>query len=265
MRSWRDFDSRSLWLVKLWRDANSRSRTTFGDKVGPAVAKSEQQLSKFAEKAGYSAAQITELINLVAQFEQNAELEDYLAIRQSFPELRLSTKRFLGVSQTYSLLADPRGQEFGHEVMSRIYRADENAIDAVSLKLMQWLSVRRKLPAKGRGYLVARRDAVSEAFVDYVLAIMLEGLASEAKIPHSIMVLIRDRLCGAWPDLYATHLSRKKQWRAASNVVKRGVPARVSVNKLAKAARIPHSTAQRWLKDDDFQKILAAQRRLSSS
>jgi len=80
----------------------------------------------------------------------------------------------------------------------------------------------------------------------------------EVRIPASLVVLIRHQLTGTNPDLHAAHLTKQQLFILARFIAEK-LPSdkKLSINKLASIARIPRSTAARYLKDKEFQDWLA--------
>src|SRR5258708_8258024 len=70
----------------------------------------------------------------------------------------------------------------------------------------------------GPGHIEKRRGAISDPMVNFLIATMLEALdwhEETFRVPASLIVLIREQLCGSNPDLYEAYLSREKRKRAA--------------------------------------------------
>jgi hypothetical protein len=139
--------------------------------------------------------------------------------------------------------------------------AFEPDIDELSLRLMECLVARDKLPKSGPGYVEKHRQAIGDALVDYLIVIMLEAMEwnkdNPIVIPSSLIVLIRDRLCGPDPDLARFLRSKEGQETAAFLAAQYFKPdEKISYGKLARLASVSPSTAARWLADPLFQQIL---------
>jgi hypothetical protein len=131
----------------------------------------------------------------------------------------------------------------------------EHSVDALSLHLLECLAARDRLPKDGPGHIEKRRNAISDATVNYLIATMLEWLAlNGARFPISLFMLIRRQLCGPNPDLHQAYLSRTKRiWTAMEVGGKLQPGEKLSVNKLAKMTGAPRATAARWLATGGFE------------
>ena len=102
----------------------------------------------------------------------------------------------------------------------------------------------------------------------FLIIIMLEAYdwnSDYSRVPASLIFLVRHRLCGVWPDLYREHLAIEKRQNAAINVgVNLPDGEKVSINKLARLARVTRSTAARWLADPEFDRWIQFGRRLAT-
>jgi hypothetical protein len=121
---------------------------------------------------------------------------------------------------------------------------------------------RSKLPTAGPGHIAARKKAISDPMVNYLIVTMLEAHnwhddEDTFRIPVSLVVLIRHQLCGTEPDLHKECRARQHRQYAGFLVGKRLAPGeKVSVRKVADMVCIPRSTAARWLADPVFQHAL---------
>lgn len=133
--------------------------------------------------------------------------------------------------------------------------------DELSLRLMECLITKEKLPNSGPGNIEARRNAISDALVDYLIVIMLEGTewnkeTAPNQIPSSLIVLIRERLRGAWPDLRKEYLSSAERDAAVYLAAHHFETfEQISVRKLEQLSGKSRMTASRWLKDPKFKDL----------
>jgi len=132
-------------------------------------------------------------------------------------------------------------------------------MDELSLRLMERLVAREKLPKKGPGHIEMRRNAISDALIDYLIVMMLEATdwnteSQPNEIPSSLIVLIRERLRGAWPDLRKAYLSSEERDNAAHSAARHFETfEQISVRKLERLSGKSRMTASRWLKDPRFK------------
>jgi hypothetical protein len=147
--------------------------------------------------------------------------------------------------------------------------ANEHSIDALSLCLLELLVARSKLPNSGAGYIQKRRCAISDATINYLVVYMLEALdrhGESIRIPASMVVLIREQLCGSRPDLLQTYHSRQQLYNAAvfAGQYCHYTNTPISVRRLAVIGNVGRSTAARWLADKDFQQSFEYGRKLAA-
>jgi hypothetical protein len=130
----------------------------------------------------------------------------------------------------------------------------------VALRLLELLLERDKLPKTGPRSIDRRRKAISDAFVNYLITTTLEAYdwnEDVYRVPASLVVLIRNQLCGSTPDLHAEFRLREHKKNVAIAVAQQlKRDERLSINKLKQLAGIPRTTAARWLNDPYFQRWL---------
>jgi hypothetical protein len=98
---------------------------------------------------------------------------------------------------------------------------------------------------------------------------MLEALDRRGelvRLPASMVVLIREQLCGSRPDLLQTYRSRQQLHNAAAFAGQycHYTNKPISVRRLAATGNVGRSTAARWLEDKDFQRWFEYGRQLAS-
>jgi hypothetical protein len=101
-----------------------------------------------------------------------------------------------------------------------------------------------------------RRNAISDAFINYLAAMMLKGYyerRATARLPGSLVVLAWHQLCGQNPDLGKEGRSREARYMVGFSIGRQLEPDEtLSVRKLAIMANRPRSTAARLLLDKHF-------------
>ena len=100
------------------------------------------------------------------------------------------------------------------------------------------------------------RSAISDSFVNYLIAMMLEAIewnrADRVVIPSSLILLIRDRLCGPMPGLRKSYVADIKRDRATMIAAELSLSKNLSVRNLARLAGVKKTTASGWLSDPRF-------------
>jgi len=227
-----------------------------------------RKLDELAKAIHLSGERLEAFKQLVFSYRRKPTIENYVRIRRQFPEVEIQVVRFGGFEILFAFEEEFKKNGIDPQLVVRMLDADEPSIDELSLCLMERLIAKDNLPKDGPGYLESRRNAISEATVNYLIAVMLEALDwndAEIRIPASLIVLIRDRLCGTNPDLHTEYLSREHRKNAAivAGQIFNARGEGISVRKLAKALTVPLSTAARWLADEEFLKWVEFGRKLA--
>jgi hypothetical protein len=209
---------------------------------------------------GWSLERLKSFIDAVVTYRKDASIQNYLSIRQKFPEVEIQVAHFGGIDALFSLEADFKDQGINPDLIAGALDADEPSVDELCLHLLELLSERHELPKSGPGFIDRRRKAISDASVNYLITTILEAYdwnENVYRVPASLVVLIRHQLCGAQPDLDVEYRLRERKKNVAMGVAQCLKPEeRLSINKLKLLAGIPRTTAARWLRDPYFKSWL---------
>jgi hypothetical protein len=225
------------------------------------VRKRSEEIDATAKKLGWSPERLTLFKKKVAFYRQEPTCANYLEVRRTFPEVEIQIARFAGLDPLHSLEDEFKKNNIDPQLIAAALDANEPSVDKLSLRLLELVVARDNLPKDGPGHIQKRREALSDAMVNYLIIVMLESLDWHEEIfrvPASLIVLIRHQLCGPTaPDLHAEYLAKEKRNNAAFAVSQILQPGEeLSVGKLAKMANIPRTTAARWLKQEDFRTLV---------
>lgn len=238
---------------------------TFKDKDGAEVfarqkEKRRQEINARIGLLGWSLERLNAFTDAVVAYRGNASIQKYLSIRQNFPEVEIQVARFGGIDALFALEADFRDQGINPDLIAGALDGDEPSVDALCLRLLKLLTERDELPKNVPGYINRRRNAVSDASVNYLIITILEAYdwnEDVYRVPASLVVLIRYQLCGLQPDLDVEYRLRERKKNVAMAVAQLLKPdERLSINKLKQLAGISRTTAARWLSDSSFQRWL---------
>jgi hypothetical protein len=220
----------------------------------------KREIEALARKLGWSSERLRWFTQLVVEYRSEHSIETYLQIRREFPEVDIQVGQFSGIDPLFALEEEFKRHGIEPQLIASVLDADEGAIDALCLQLLELLVARDKLPKDGPGHIEERRNAISDATVNYLIVTMLEATdwnEREVLVPASLVVLIRHQLCGPNPDLYAAYRSKIARQNAALFIGQRLEPGeKLSINTLAAMTGIPRATAARWLADPKFQSTL---------
>jgi len=223
------------------------------------VAERVRKGNELAKKLGWSEERLASFKQLVLGYEKHPTVANYLQIRYEFPEVEIQVGYFGGIEALFSLEKEFASQGIDPMLIAGALDADEPEIDALCLQLLELLVTRGKLPKEGPGSIENRRKAISDATINYLIMEILEAIErwEPLRIPASLVVLIREQLCGSNPDLHQLHLARERFRNAAHSAGQhfQQTGEQISVRKLAAAAGVSRGTAERWLADKHFQRL----------
>ena len=196
---------------------------------------------------------------LVDAYQKKPNLENYVRLRREVPEAEIDIALFGGIDPLFHLEPELRKHDIDPQIAYRVSDACVPDMDELSLRLMQCLVAREKLPKSGPRHIEMRRNAISDPLVDYLIVMMLEATewnkeSAPNEIPSSLIVLIRERLRGASPDLRKDYLAREERQHGAYLAAHRFKDFKeISVRKLRTLTGWSQGTASRWLKDPNFK------------
>jgi hypothetical protein len=218
----------------------------------------KREVEELVKNLGWSNDRFALFTKLVVEYRRDGSIENYLRVRREFPEVEIQVGRFAGMDPVFALEEEFKRQGVDPHLVAAALDSDEPSIDALSLRLLELLVARDKLPKDGPGHIEARRNAISDATVNFLVTTMLEGYDwhddETFRVPASLVVLVRHLLCGSKPDLYAAYRSKEQRKNTAfllGQMLKPG--EKLSVGKLVKMVPgISRAMAARWLASEDF-------------
>ena len=227
----------------------------------PEDVERARKQNELAKKLGWEPERLAQFKQLVLRYEKEPTIANYLQIRRDFPETEIEVGYFGGgIDAPFELEEKFAGQGIDPMLLLGAILADEPDIDALCLQVLELLVTRGKLPKEGPGFIEKRRKAISDATINYLIVEILEAIdrrGDSIRIPASLVVLIREQLCGSNPDLQQQYLAGER-FRNAASIAKghfQRTGERISVRKLAAAAGVSRGTAERWLADKHFQRL----------
>jgi hypothetical protein len=265
------------WQTRLaWLRRPRIQRSTFEEtlenevETDEEVAERTRTQNELAKKLGWEPERLARFKHLVLRYEQDPTIANYLQIRRDFPGAEVEVGIFSGIDAPFKLEVKLAGQGFHPLLIAGALDADEPHIDAVCLRLLELLEAKRNLPKEGVGFIEERRKAISDATVNYLIVEMFEAIdrcGGWIRIPASLVVLLREQLCGSNPDLHQQYLAQQRFREAAFNAGLgfQQTGEQPSVRKLAAANGVSRGTAERWLADKHFHLLFDRGRRFAAS
>jgi hypothetical protein len=203
---------------------------------------------------------ILELKAFEERFEEDASIENYVALRRFAPGIDTEIYRFANVDPLQFL--DDKLQNVGlnRSLIRGALGGDDRDIDELCLQLMERLIERKRLEAQGGTHLQSRGIGISDALVDHLIVAMIEALQQFSLEPKpSLVVLIRDRLGGAHSDIYKIYMKWTGRTRAiflGMRLKRDGVPP--TIREIAQEMGVQPSTVSRWFPNGDFPEQVEA-------
>jgi len=234
------------------------------------AAERARKSEELANRLDWSNERLALFKQLIVAYRNDPSVENYIRIRHEIPEVEIQVGLFGGIEALFKLEKEFERQGIDPQLVAGSLDADEPSIDALCLRLLELLAARGKLPKGGPGYIEKRRNAISDPTINYLVVEMLEALdrhGEAIRIPASLVVLIREQLCGSNPDLYQTYLSKERFQNAAlaAGQYYHQTNKQISVRKFAAIAGVGKGTAARWLADEEFQSWFELGKKIAAS
>jgi hypothetical protein len=228
-------------------------------------ANQAKRIERVTKSLGWSNERLALFKQFVVAYREEPTIQNYVRVRRSFPEVEIEVSQFAGIDALFAFEDKYRAFGIDPDLIAAALDANEPSIDALCLHLLELLIVREKLPKDGPKHIEKRRNAISDSIVNYLISQMLEAFdwhQETFRIPASLVVLLRHKLCGVTPDLHEEYLSRERRHNAALVLGQKLKPhERLSINRVAAILGIPRSTAARWLNDKDFRHRVETRRK----
>jgi hypothetical protein len=224
------------------------------------VVERARKQNELTKKLGWEPERLARFKQLILRYEKDPTIANYLQIGRDFPEVEVEPGYFSGIDAPFKLEEKFAGQGIDPMLIVGALDAYEPDIDALCLQLLELLVTRDKLPKEGPGFIEKRRKAISDATINYLIVEILEAIdrcRESIRIPASLLVLIREQLCGSSPAPHRQYLARERFRNAAYSAGQhfQQTGEQISVRKLAAAAGVSRGTAERWLADKHFQRL----------
>src|SRR5262249_51303561 len=154
-------------LVEIATDS---ARDPYADVLTPPETDQADELRKAARSLAWNKQRLDRLQSLALAYRNDPSIKNYLAVRTEFPEIDIR----INFSDLIEELIWARRKCEQHEIDASAINGYEPDIDKLCTLLMDRLLKREKL--SGPGHLQQRRAAISDALVNYVIRLILEGI-----------------------------------------------------------------------------------------
>jgi len=189
-------------------------------------------------------------------FKDNPTIENYLKLRAKNPDNEIEVAVTGGLDWLLAndqLLLDNGIQP---RWVAGALDSDHDSISRISLALLQKLADRKQMIGEGKTHLASRGEAISDSFVNYLIAIMLDGMSWNdcLEIPRDLIILIRFQLLGteepAMKKRQQMHDFRSNVVSIAASFIERG--EKISMRNIAKILKVNVSTISRLFSEDEL-------------
>jgi hypothetical protein len=197
-----------------------------------------------------------EFQRLIGRFDKDPSIENYVALRRSFPGGDTTIHQLAEVDprQAEAFELDLERAQLAHALVRGALSGDDRDIDELCLQLMERLIERRELEGRGETQLQSRGKGISDALVGHLIGAMLEVLQQDDLSPRpSLVVLVREQLGGPNNEVFKSHTmwkGRKQALFLGMQMRRQGVQP--TIRKVATALKVQPSTVSRWFQDGDF-------------
>ena len=201
---------------------------------------------------------------LVNAYHEKPTLERYLSFRQSFPEAEVEAGLFTSLEHPRDLEKDLKRHGIDRSLFEGALEGFAPAIDQLAMRLMALLVSKKKISKGTPGYIYARRK-IDNRLINFLTAIMLEQtmwnglLETAARVPPSLVVLIRHLLCGPAPDIRQALEAKEQERHLLTQVMIAIIKKKtLSVRKLAAEVGTNKNKVSDLLKKHDLKTLLGA-------
>jgi len=200
----------------------------------------------------------TEFQRLIGRFDEKPSIENYVALRRSFPmgdtEIHQLAEVDPGQAEAFEL--DLERARLSRTLIRGALGGDDRDIDELCLQLMERLIERHAREGRGETQLQSRGKGISDALVAHLIGAMLEVLQQDDLSPMpSLVVLVREQLGGPNNEVFKSHTTwkgRKQALFLGMRMRQQGVQP--TIRKVATTLKVQPSTVSRWFPDGDFLK-----------
>lgn len=210
---------------------------------------------------------------LSRRYKQDPTVKNYLKLRRENPNEEIEVAVTGGMDWLFTNEQQLLAHEIEPELVASVLDADLNAISMLSLILLEKLVERDELIQSGKSHVISRGEAISDALVNYLSAMMLDALSwnNDLTIPRDLIVLQRRQLLKTDTPALTRHqeseeLKKNVALNAALLLEQTG---KISMRNLANMLGVNVSTISRMFKGQELENeakdILEQYRKSSNS
>jgi hypothetical protein len=188
-------------------------------------------------------------------FKRNPTIEHYLELRKNDPDAEIEVSIHGGVDQLFYMEPELARYGISADEFVSVFDADDKVISKFSLFFMEKIVEARRLAKAGETHLVRRGLAVPDKLIDWFITCSLDAMSyyDVLEINRDLIVLIRERLGGPFPEYEVGSLIREKRQRAA--IIAGCIKAQgrsPSLREIASLMKVAPTTVMRWFGPGEF-------------
>lgn len=190
-------------------------------------------------------------------YKSNPSIENYVRLRRGDPNAEIEVSVIGGFEAMFYMRDELERYGIDPNLLGGVLDADVDAIEEISLRIMELMIEAKDLERSGETQIVSRGRAIPDKLIDWVICCALDALSwnDELAIPRDLIVLTRERLGGSNPHYEKEGHIRKNRDDAAiiaGQLKARGITPTFKI--IGSALKVAPSTVKRWFGPGEFER-----------
>lgn len=193
---------------------------------------------------------------ITKEYKGEPTIENYVRLRRANPNADIEVSVIGGFDSMFYMRSELERYGIDPELLGGVLDADPEAINEISLRLMEKMIEARQVEQSGETHLIRRGLAVPDKLIDWVICCSLDGLSwnDELTLSRDLIVLIRERLGGSNPQYEQEGVVRRNKHNAemlAGQLKAQGVTP--TFRSLGRLLGVAPSTVKRWFQPGELE------------
>ncbi|MEM6537388.1 MAG: hypothetical protein AAF668_06620 [Pseudomonadota bacterium] len=190
-------------------------------------------------------------------YKSEPTLQNYVHLRRSNPMAEIEVAVLGGFDSVRAMQPELEAYGIPVEQMMAVLDADQAAVSAESLRLLEELIRHQELAKIGETQVVRREQTIPLKLVDWIIAVALEALSwtNSMEMNRDLIVLINARLAGTEPSYRQLLKAREARilaiWTGAQLLA---AGQKSSIRKVAIILGVSPSAVSRWFATGEFDR-----------
>lgn len=208
------------------------------------------------ERRSFGSTEAGGFNEITKEYKANPTIENYVMLRRASPSAELEVSVIGGFDAMFFMREELSQHGIDPHLLSGILDADEDAMNEISLRLMEKMIEARQIQKSGETHLIRRGLAIPERLIDWVICCSLDSLSwnDNPTIPRDLFVLIRERLGGSNSQYEKEGQVRKSKRDAeflAGQLMAQGIVPTFKM--LGRVLGVAPSTVMRWFEPGELE------------